>query len=287
MAPKKSTAAGATSKPKAAPAHSSYQDMIKEAIINLKERNGSSRQAIKKYVQANNDLSASTENQFTSQFNKALQKGGDSGVFARPKGPSGPVKLAKPADKAATKTESTTTKTKAPAKAKATKAAAAEKPEKAEKAEKKPATKKVTKTTTTTKKAPATKKTTTKTTKTAANTGKARKTAKAPTSVGHRRPIPSHWMWIVNDGYRIPLPEFMIASLVTKELFTCQEEYEEYMSKRSLTHFTVPQAPAVEEKTAVVLGKTKSGRVTKSNAPQPAAAPKKAAVKKTTTKTKA
>lgn len=95
--------------------------MIKEAIINLKERNGSrlvhsrprrrsrrvssatrhsfpqrarlltdllshSRQAIKKYVQANNDLSASTENQFTSQFNKALQKGGDSGVFARPKG---------------------------------------------------------------------------------------------------------------------------------------------------------------------------------------------------------
>ena len=50
---------------------------------------------------------------------------------------------------------------------------------------------------------------------------------------------------------------------------------------------TLMQAPAVEDKAPVVLGKTKSGRVTKSKAPQPvrkAIAPKKAAAKKATPK---
>ena len=37
-------------------------------------------------MQANNNLSGVTDAVFTSQFNKALQKGSDSGVFARPKG---------------------------------------------------------------------------------------------------------------------------------------------------------------------------------------------------------
>jgi histone H1/5 len=45
-----------------------------------------SRQAIKKYVQANNNLSGVTDATFTTQFNKALQKGSETGVFARPKG---------------------------------------------------------------------------------------------------------------------------------------------------------------------------------------------------------
>ena len=45
-----------------------------------------SRQAIKKYVQANNNLSGVSDNFFTAQFNKALQKGSESGVFTRPKG---------------------------------------------------------------------------------------------------------------------------------------------------------------------------------------------------------
>lgn len=44
---------------------------------------------------------------------------------------------------------------------------------------------------------------------------------------------------------------------------------------------TSSQAPAVVEKAPVVLGKTKSGRVTKSKAPQP---DKKPAAKKATTK---
>merc|ERR1711881_184291 len=103
MAPK-----AATKKSAAAPQHGSYQDMIKVAIMTLKERNGSSRQAIKKYIKANNNLGNTTDNAFTAHINKALKTGVDSGVFAQPKGASGPVKLAKPsADKkpaAATKT---------------------------------------------------------------------------------------------------------------------------------------------------------------------------------------
>jgi len=33
--------------------HPPYREMISAAIVNLKERNGSSRQAIKKYIYAN------------------------------------------------------------------------------------------------------------------------------------------------------------------------------------------------------------------------------------------
>jgi hypothetical protein len=50
-----------------------------------------SRQAIKKYVQANNNLGGVSDATFTNQFNKALQKGSDSGVFDRPKGTSSPT----------------------------------------------------------------------------------------------------------------------------------------------------------------------------------------------------
>ncbi|KAI5958765.1 hypothetical protein CANMA_004182 [Candida margitis] len=72
----------------------SYKVMIKEAISTLKERNGSSRQALKKYVQSNNDIKG---NNFDSLFNSALKKGVDLGEFLQPKGPSGPVKLNKKA----------------------------------------------------------------------------------------------------------------------------------------------------------------------------------------------
>ncbi|KAK4542406.1 hypothetical protein LTR36_006863 [Oleoguttula mirabilis] len=211
MAPKKAATAGAK-KTAAAPAHGSYLDMLKEAIINLKERNGSSRQALKKYVKANNELGSVTDAQFTSQFNRALLKGSESGVFARPKGTSGPVKLAGPTKPAAAAPAAKAAPaTKAPAKAKtATTKAAAPKKSPAKKAA--PAKK-----TATAKKAAPAKKATA--TKTKANTSKTRKTPAI--------------------------------------------------------------APAVEDKEPVVLGKTKSGRVTKSKAPQ---AVKKAA---TTTKRKA
>ncbi|KAI7975015.1 hypothetical protein EIK77_006671 [Talaromyces pinophilus] len=133
MPPKKaSTGAAATSaSKKAAPSHSSYRgmflshifpdffspprrvklmsvsfgsrinadycniDMIKDAIVSLKERNGSSRQSIKKYVQSNNKITVVSQAAFDSQFNKAIKAGVEKGEFTQPKGPSGPVKLAK------------------------------------------------------------------------------------------------------------------------------------------------------------------------------------------------
>ncbi|THW11474.1 hypothetical protein D6C98_06843 [Aureobasidium pullulans] len=75
MPPKKAAAAPKKAAAKE-PVHASYQEMIKEAIIN----------ALKKYVQANNNLSSVTEAAFTTQFNRALAKGSETGVFERPKG---------------------------------------------------------------------------------------------------------------------------------------------------------------------------------------------------------
>ncbi|SPJ81707.1 related to HHO1 - histone H1 protein [Fusarium torulosum] len=82
MAPKAAAA------PKKASGHASYQDMITDAIVNLKDRKGSSRQSLKKYVKANNALNV-TDNMFDSLFNKALKAGVDKGAFEQPKGPSG------------------------------------------------------------------------------------------------------------------------------------------------------------------------------------------------------
>ncbi|KAH9828431.1 histone H1 [Teratosphaeria destructans] len=165
MAPKKSTTTKKTAG--TAASHGSYMDMIKEAIINLKDRQGSSRQAIKKYVMANNDLGNATESAISSNLNRALLKGSENGTFTRPKGNSGPVKLAGPKPSATT--------TKAPAKAKASTA----KTTKATTATTKKAPAKKTaaaaKKTTTTKKAPAKTATAVKT-----KTTKAKATAPAP-----------------------------------------------------------------------------------------------------------
>lgn len=45
-----------------------------------------SRQAIKKYIRANNDLGATTDSQFSSFVNRALTSGEEQGHFSRPKG---------------------------------------------------------------------------------------------------------------------------------------------------------------------------------------------------------
>ncbi|KAI3092591.1 hypothetical protein CBS147333_10231 [Penicillium roqueforti] len=92
MPPKKATNA---SKKAAPAAHPSYREMIKDAIANLKERNGSSRQAIKKYVTSNNKVAFASQSAFDAQFNKAVKTSVEKGEFTQPKGPSGPVKLAK------------------------------------------------------------------------------------------------------------------------------------------------------------------------------------------------
>ncbi|CAP86118.1 Pc20g07890 [Penicillium rubens Wisconsin 54-1255] len=219
MPPKKVTKVTSASK-KAAPApHTSYRDMIKDAIISLKERNGSRyvlwcflhrrclwdhRQAIKKYVQSNNKINVTSQSVFDSQFNKAIKAGVEKNEFTQPKGPSGPLKLAKK--------EAPGKVTSKPAAKPATKAPAKPAVKKAATGPKKPASVK----------APASKKTAAKktATKPKANTGKARKT-----------PV---------------------------------------------------TAPAVVEQPKI-LGKTKSGRVTKTTAPQPTstrAAPKKRTTKK-------
>ncbi|QPG73897.1 hypothetical protein FOA43_001212 [Brettanomyces nanus] len=69
-----------------------YKDMIISAVTNLKERNGSSRQALKKYIQTKFDVNTTN---FDSQFNMAIKRGVSSDSFVQPKGPSGPVKLNK------------------------------------------------------------------------------------------------------------------------------------------------------------------------------------------------
>jgi len=168
MPPKKATGAAAPKKAAAVPSHPSYKEMITAAITSLKERNGSSRQSLKKYILANYQTGA-TPAAFTNQFNKALASGVEKGEFSQPKGASGTVKLAKPAAKStasapakkpAAKKASTATKAKAPATKKAAAPAAkkAAAPKKAAPAAKKAAAPK-TKANTSTKrksKAPAT-----------------------------------------------------------------------------------------------------------------------------------
>jgi histone H1/5 len=77
-----------------------FSDMF-ASTLQLKNRNGSSRQALKKYVKANNNLNVVSDTMFDSLFNKALKAGVEKGVFEQPKGPSGGTKLAKAAKPAA------------------------------------------------------------------------------------------------------------------------------------------------------------------------------------------
>lgn len=61
--------------------------------MQLKDRNGSSRPALKKYIKAN--YKGVDNDRFDGLFNQALKKGADAKEFAQPKGPSGTVKLVK------------------------------------------------------------------------------------------------------------------------------------------------------------------------------------------------
>lgn len=71
----------------------SHTPLNQTAIVALKERNGSSRHAIKKYIKANFNVGDGA--QVDSQINRSIKSGVEKGVFAWPKGASGPVKLAK------------------------------------------------------------------------------------------------------------------------------------------------------------------------------------------------
>lgn len=88
MPPKKATtpkkAVGAVKKAvssataKATAAHPPFAQMISEAITALKDRSGSSRQALKKYISENYKVN---EALFTKAFNRYLAAGIDAGTF--------------------------------------------------------------------------------------------------------------------------------------------------------------------------------------------------------------
>ena len=86
-----------TTKPKAAkkPAdHPTFAVMIAAAITELKERKGSSRQAIDKYIAANYKVGP----KYTGPLKQALKKGVEKGTFIQTKGvgASGSFRIAKP-----------------------------------------------------------------------------------------------------------------------------------------------------------------------------------------------
>merc|ERR1711953_1242200 len=141
-------------KPKAPAAHPTYKVMVSAAIAALKEKKGSSRQGIIKYVAANYKLEGTDSKKVNTHVKAALVRGLKAGIFKNSKGTgvTGSFKLAekpkapkKPkAAKKATKTADNPKKPKSPKKKAAkspAKKAAAKKPKAAAKkpaVEKKP-----------------------------------------------------------------------------------------------------------------------------------------------------
>jgi hypothetical protein len=74
----------AKAKPAKTSSHPSYQDMIKKAVETLKERNGSSRQAIQKYIQAT--FKTCDDKVSQAHLKLALKRGVESGFLKRVKG---------------------------------------------------------------------------------------------------------------------------------------------------------------------------------------------------------
>merc|ERR1712178_317063 len=118
------------SKPKAPAAHPKYSVMIAAAITALKDRTGSSRQAILKYICANYKVDAAKA---AVQVRLALKRGVAKGA----------LKMARASEKGAGSYK--VVKVEKPKKAKKPKKPKAKKPKKAKKAAKKPAVKKAAK----------------------------------------------------------------------------------------------------------------------------------------------
>merc|ERR1711934_303807 len=160
----KAAKAKKASKPKAPAVHPTYIQMASAAIAALKERKGSSRQAVLKYIMANYKL-GNAQKPVNSRLKIALRNGTEKGVLsnvgkstgasgsfklgekaaAKPKAKKSPKKAAKkPAAKkpASPKKKAAAKPKKSPAKKAAKKPAAAAKKTPAKKAAKKPAAKK-------------------------------------------------------------------------------------------------------------------------------------------------
>lgn len=72
-----------TAKPKTKRTHPSAAEMVMEAVENLRDRNGSSLQAIKKYIVENYEVDIDRQAIFIKKF---LQKAAGSGTLTRTKG---------------------------------------------------------------------------------------------------------------------------------------------------------------------------------------------------------
>ena len=184
----------AVRKPRAPASHPPYNEMVVAAITALKERNGSSRQKIIKYIRDHYTVSEG----FETHVKLALKRGVTKGTLSQTKGTgaSGSFKVVKketkpaakkPAAKKAPAKPKTTTKTAKPKKPAAKKAAPAKaaKPKAKKPAEKKKATPK--KATTTKPKAKPTKAATPKKPKVKA-APKKQAAAKKPKSPAKKKP---------------------------------------------------------------------------------------------------
>lgn len=69
--------------------HPTYREMIDKAISDLKERDGSSRQSIIKYINACFTVGSNAQ----GMINKEIRKGIKKGYYYQPKGTSGSIKM--------------------------------------------------------------------------------------------------------------------------------------------------------------------------------------------------
>lgn len=137
--PKKAAkSAAAAKKPRAKPAHPKTADMVNGAIKNLKERGGSSLQAIKKYVSANYKVDAEKLSPFIKKYLKGAVATGAL-VQTKGKGASGSFKLANKEKAEKTEKKPKAAAVKKPKVAKKPAAAAKKPAEKKTKVTKKPA----------------------------------------------------------------------------------------------------------------------------------------------------
>ncbi|CAI2181037.1 7222_t:CDS:2 [Funneliformis geosporum] len=122
---KGSSSSAKSKKLASAPAHPKYEDMIRDAIVALKERKGSSRQAIKKYILTTYKL---PDNNITNnRLRLAINKGVEKGVFSFPNAPVRKAAVTASTRKAAAKPKKAATTTSKRTKASTTKKAAEKK----------------------------------------------------------------------------------------------------------------------------------------------------------------
>lgn len=145
--PKKKAKSAAAKKPKTQPSHPKVSEMVTEAITSLKERGGSSLQAIKKHIGSHHKVDLERLTPFIRKYLKSAVASG-SLVQTKGKGANGSFKLSasgqktKEGVKKAKKPKKETASTPKKPKSAAVKKAAKPKAEKKKPAAKKPAAKK-------------------------------------------------------------------------------------------------------------------------------------------------